>query len=117
MKECEDSKDDIHLIYFVYEKTNLEEYIDFFKFLQKNNKNRIENNKKKIPIIFIGNKNVGKEGVDSLCKILKDNDLKDLIDNSDNKKKKLIFQNILKIIKKKKTLIIYLIILLKLIYL
>ena len=47
LKECEDSKDDIHLIYFVYEKTNLEEYIDFFKFLQKNNKNRIENNKKK----------------------------------------------------------------------
>ena len=93
MKECEDSKDDIHLIYFVFrnENNNLEDLTQFFKFLQNLNKERIAKNKKKIPIIFIGNEDVGKTGIDALCKFLKKKGLKDLIDNMDNKKEKIDF--------------------------
>lgn len=69
MKECEDSKDDIHMIYFVFgNNPNLEDNIEFFQFLKKLNEKRIEKKKKKIPIIFIGNNNIGKEGVDGLSK-------------------------------------------------
>jgi len=92
MKECEDSKDDIHLIYFVFRNSpNLEDHVEFFRFLQKMNNERVKKNQKKIPIIFIGNENVGKHGVDALIKLLKDNDLKDLIDEIGNKKQKIDF--------------------------
>ena len=72
LKECKDSKDDIHFIYFVFGiNTNFEQHIDFFKFLQKINKERISNEQKKIPIIFIGNYGVEKVGVEALKKILR----------------------------------------------
>lgn len=86
MKECEDSKDDIHMIYFVFgNNTNLEGKIEFFQFLQKVNSKRLKNNRKKIPIIFIGN-HIGKDGEEAIRKFLKDNGLKDLIENFENKK-------------------------------
>ena len=55
-KQCEDSKDDIHIIYFFSEPcSNLENHKDFFKYLMEINKKRLQKNKKKIPIIFIIN--------------------------------------------------------------
>ena len=94
LKECQDSKDDIHLIYFMFGKNaNLEDQIDFFKFLQNINKERTENKQKKIPIIFIGNLNVGKDGIDALKKILKENNLMDLYEKIDKTNKKIDFKN------------------------
>ena len=75
LKECKDSKDNIHLIYFVFGiNPNFEEHIEFLNFY----KEKIENGEKKISIIFIRNFNIGKERVDTLKKILKDNNLMDL---------------------------------------
>ena len=73
---------------FFNKHPNLEDNIEFFKFLKKLNKQRAEKKRKKIPIIFIGNNNIGKEGVDGLRKFLLDNDLGDLLENFENKKKK-----------------------------
>ena len=72
---------------------NLEDQIDFFKFLQNINKERTENKQKKIPIIFIGNLNVGKDGIDALKKILKENNLMDLYEKIDKTNKKIDFKN------------------------
>jgi ribosome biogenesis GTPase A len=58
IEQCIDAKDDIHLLYFLLQgDSNLENYVDFFKFIININKSRIENGKKKINIIFIFNKN------------------------------------------------------------
>ena len=104
MKECEDSKDDIHMIYFVFANgANLEDHIEFFQFLQKKNKERLEKNKKKIPIIFIGNKNIGKEGVEALRKFLKENNLNELLDSYEIKKEKIDYKKYGKKFKKNNT--------------
>ena len=93
MKECRDSKDDIHMIYFVFgNNTNFDGKIEFFQFLQEVNLKRLEKKRKKIPIIFIGNNIIGKEGKDALKKYLKDNNLKDLIENYGNKKEHIDFK-------------------------
>jgi len=93
LKECKDSKDDIHMIYFIFgNNPNFEDYIDFFKFLKKINKERIENEQKKIPIIFIGNFGVDENGIDALKKILKDNNLMDLYEKIGKTKKKIDFK-------------------------
>ena len=48
LKQCEDSKDDIHIIYFFSEpNSNLENIKQFFKYLIKINKKRLDKKKKK----------------------------------------------------------------------
>lgn len=48
IEECTDARDDIHLIYFVLKaNSNLENYVDFFKFINEINEKRSKNNKKK----------------------------------------------------------------------
>ena len=56
-----------------------------------------------MPIIFIGNKNVGQVGVDALRKFLKDNDLEDLLEKYENKKEKIDYKKYGKNFKKNKT--------------
>lgn len=66
-KKCEDSKDDIHLIYFFLgPQSNLEFLNSFFKFLIKINANRIKKKKFEIPIIFIMNENKNQDKLDEL---------------------------------------------------
>ena len=56
LKKVDDSMDDIHVIFFVLKnKPNIENMLPILKFLDKENKTRIEDNRKKIPIIFIVN--------------------------------------------------------------
>ena len=70
-----DARDDIYLIFFVLrDNPNLENYVDFFKYLIDINKERIKMNKKKINIIFIINQSMN-SSEDSLFKFLKDNKL------------------------------------------
>jgi hypothetical protein len=53
-KQCEDSKDDIHIIYFFSEpNSNLENIKRFFKYLIELNNKRLAKKKKKKNIIFI----------------------------------------------------------------
>ena len=48
MKECEDSKDDIHMIYFVFSNSvNLEDHIEFFQFLKKKTNKELKKIEKK----------------------------------------------------------------------
>ena len=95
INENKDSRDDIHLIYFMLKNyTNLEYYVDFFEYIIKINKNRIKEGKKKIYMIFIFNQgNDGSEA--SLIQFLKDNNLTDLIEKIDESKeeKKISFKD------------------------
>ena len=86
INENKDSRDDIHLIYFMLKNyTNLEYYVDFFEYIIKINKNRKKEGKKKIYVIFIFNQgNDGSEA--SLIQFLKDNYLTDLIEKIDESK-------------------------------
>ena len=48
MKECKDSREDIHLIYFMIKSYyNLENYVEFFEFIIQINKDRVKKGKKK----------------------------------------------------------------------
>ena len=86
IKECKDSREDIHLIYFMLKNyTNLENYVEFFKYIIKINKDREKEGKKKIYMIFIFNQ--GNEASEiSLLEFLKDNNLDDLIEKIDENK-------------------------------
>ena len=88
IKECKDSRDDIHLIYFMLKSyTNLEYYVDFFEYIIKINKDRVNEGKKKIYMIFIFNQ--GNEASEtSLIEFLKDKNLNDLIEKIDDIKDK-----------------------------
>ena len=89
IKENKDSRDDIHLIYFMLKGyANLENYVEFFKYIIDINKNREEEGKKKIYTIFIFNQ--GNESSEpSLIEFLSDNNLfKDLIEKIDESKEK-----------------------------
>ncbi len=60
------------MIYFLFTPdSNLENYLNFLEFILKINQDRKKNKQKKIPIIFIGNYNIGKTEKDGLYKILK----------------------------------------------
>ena len=81
IKNCEDSKDDIHLIYFFLgPQSNLEFLNSFFKFLIKINVNRIKKKKFAIPIIFIMNENKNQDKLDELKNhiLSEKNNIKDL---------------------------------------
>ena len=66
--DCKDSKNDIHMIYFVLKPNeNLENHKKFFQFLIDMNKER----KNKIPIIFVINHYIGIDAKNSLKKFLK----------------------------------------------
>ena len=66
--DCKDSKNDIHMIYFVLKPNeNLENHKTFFQFLIDMNKER----KNKIPIIFVINHYIGIDAKNSLKKFLK----------------------------------------------
>ena len=84
--ECNDSREDIHLIYFMLKSyTNLENYVDFFNYIIQINKDREKEGKKKIYMIFIFNQ--GNEASEiSLLEFLKDNNLDDLIEKIDENK-------------------------------
>ena len=94
IKENKDSRDDIHLIYFMIKNyNNLEYYVDFFEYIIKINNDRKKEGKKKIYMIFIFNQgNDGSEA--SLIQFLKDNNLNDLIEKIDESKeeKKISFK-------------------------
>lgn len=94
--ECTDARDDIHLIYFVLKpSSNLENYVDFFKFIIDINKKRKLKEKKKIRVIFIINQSSGKTSEDSLKEFLITNNLVELYENFPNlneKKKPLTFK-------------------------
>lgn len=94
IKECNDSRNDIHMIYFVLNKySNLESYVDFFQFLIETNNERVLNGKKKIPVVFIINYSNGKNN--SLFKFLKDHNFTELYEKfnkkEQNNKKKFSF--------------------------
>ena len=79
INECNEAKDNIHLIYFILKSdSNLENYIDFFKFIIETNEKRIKNGLKKISVIFIINKSSGKTAEESLKEFLFTNKLKEL---------------------------------------
>ena len=81
IKECNESKENIHLIYFVLKaNTNLENYVDFFKFIIELNEDRIKNGQKKINIIFIINQSTGPTSEESLKEFLLTNQLTELYD-------------------------------------
>ena len=86
INECKDSREDIHLIYFMLKSyTNLENYVDFFNYIIQINKDREKEGKKKIYMIFIFNQ--GNEASEiSLLEFLKDNNLDDLIEKIDENK-------------------------------
>ena len=88
INETKDSRDDIHLIYFMQKNLdNLEAYVDFFKFIIKKNKERVKEGKKKIYMIFIFNQS-NESSEASLIQFLKDNDLyNDLIEIYDESNK------------------------------
>ena len=105
INETKDSRDDIHLIYFMQKNyDNLENYVDFFKFIIDKNKERVKKGKKKIYMIFIFNQS-NESSEASLIQFLQDNDLyKDLIeiyDESNKKNETIDFNNFKKKIKKK----------------
>ena len=80
MNECKDIREDIHLIYFMLRSNpNLENYIDFFKYLIELNKQRINEGKKKIYIIFIFNGSTI-EMENSLIEYFKERKLEELIE-------------------------------------
>ena len=89
INETKDSRDDIHLIYFMQKNyDNLENYVDFFKFIIDKNKERVKKGKKKIYMIFIFNQS-NESSEASLIQFLQDNDLyKDLIEIYDESNKK-----------------------------
>ena len=77
--ECSEAKDNIHLIYFLLSPVaNLENYVDFFKFIISMNQKRIKKGLKKMSIIFIINKSNGKIAEDSLREFLFSNNLSEL---------------------------------------
>ena len=77
IKECNDSRNDIHMIYFVLNKnSNLESIETFFQFLIDMNNMRIQNGKKKIPVVFIIN--YSDEKNNSLLKFLRDHKFTEL---------------------------------------
>ena len=78
LKNSEEAKDEISLIYFVMTESNLEYFKEFFEFLINLNKNRISKNFKKIPIIFVINKNPGESARTALITFLKDNNFSSL---------------------------------------
>ena len=81
IKECNESKENIHLIYFVLKaNTNLENYVDFFKFIIELNEDRIKKGQKKINIIFIINQSTGRTSEESLKEFLLTNQLTELYD-------------------------------------
>ena len=81
IKECNESKENIHLIYFVLKaNTNLENYVDFFKFIIELNEDRIKKGQKKINIIFIINQSTGRTSEESLKEFLLTNHLTELYD-------------------------------------
>ena len=86
INECKDSREDIHLIYFMLKSyTNLENYVDFFNYIIQINKDREKEGKKKIYMIFIFNQ--GNEASEiSLLEFLKDNNLDNLIEKIDENK-------------------------------
>ena len=88
INETKDSRDDIHLIYFMQKNNdNLENYVDFFKFIIDKNKERVKKGKKKIYMIFIFNQS-NESSEASLIQFLQDNDLyKDLIEIYDESNK------------------------------
>ena len=89
IKENEDSRDDIHLIYFMLKGyNNLEYYVDFFEYIIEINKDRFKRGKQKIYMIFIFNQ--GNDSSESaLIQFLKDNNLyDDLIEKTDASKEK-----------------------------
>ena len=86
IKECKDSREDIHLIYFMLKNyTNLERYVDFFEYIIKINKNREKEGRKKIYMIFIFNPGNQSSEI-SLLEFLKDQNLNDLIEKIEEKK-------------------------------
>lgn len=91
IKECNESKENIHLIYFVLKaNTNLENYVDFFKFIIELNEDRKKNGQKKINIIFIINQSNGPTSEESLKEFLLTNKLIELYDRipiKENKEK------------------------------
>ena len=101
LKQCEDSKDDIHCIYFFLgPQSNLEFIKSIFQFLIGINKKRIQKQKFEIPIIFILNENKNQDKLDALKSYFlnEKNKLEDLYkeveESSQNKKsnKKLTFK-------------------------
>ena len=89
IKECNEAKENIHLIYFILKPdSNLENYIDFFKFIIKLNEERIDNGQKKINIIFIINQGNGKTSEESLREFLFTNQLRELYDKISLEKNK-----------------------------
>ena len=89
IKECNEAKENIHLIYFILKPdSNLENYIDFFKFIIELNEERIDNGQKKINIIFIINQGNGKTSEESLREFLLTNQLKELYDKISLEKNK-----------------------------
>ena len=73
---CKDSKNDIHMIYFVLKPNeNLENHKKFFEFLIDMNKER----KNKIPIMFVINFYTGIDSKNSLKKFLKKNNFNSLL--------------------------------------
>ena len=91
IKECNESKENIHLIYFVLKaNTNLENYVDFFKFIIELNEDRKKKGQKKINIIFIINQSTGPTSEESLKEFLLTNKLTELYDRipiKENKEK------------------------------
>ena len=80
MKECKDIREDIHLIYFMLKSIpNLENYVEFFRYLIELNKQRQKEGKRKIYIIFIFNGSLS--GIEnSMLEYLRDNKLEELIE-------------------------------------
>ena len=94
INECTDARDDIHLIYFVLKSnSNLENYVNFFKFIIDINHERSLSGKKKIPIIFIINQSSGKTAEDSLREFLLTNNLNELYEKTQySQKQKLTYK-------------------------
>ena len=108
LKECKDARDDIHLIYFMLKSIpNLENYVNFFKYIIDLNRERMQKGKKKIYIIFIFNGSY-KEIEQSMIEYLKENHLEELIEYfngskpENNKNYKELYKNKIKINKSKK---------------
>ena len=86
IKECKDSREDIHLIYFMLKNyNNLESYVNFFEYIIKINKNREKEGRKKIYMIFIFNPGNQSSEI-SLLEFLKDKNLNELIEKIEKKK-------------------------------
>ena len=78
IKEVNDSRNDIHIIYFLLEESsNLVDISDFFQFLIDKNNERKKIGKKKIPLIFIVNRSKEEKNY-SISKYLKDHNFEEL---------------------------------------